>query len=234
MKKDKILIIDDEEHIVELIRYNLKNEGYEPLTAYSGKEGIVRAIEHKPSLILLDVMLPEMNGLKVCKTLRQTKETSNIPIIMLTAKSEEIDKIHGLEIGADDYITKPFSVRELLARIKAVLRRTSEKTITMETFIFRDVKVDFGKHLVSKDNKRIDLTLKEYELLETLIQNRGEVLKRDFLLDKIWGYEYVGETRTVDVHIRHLRKKLEDDDKNPEFIETVRGIGYRFHDFANE
>lgn len=233
MGKDRVLIIDDEEHIVELIRYNLENEGYDTLTAYNGKEGISLAEKYRPSLILLDVMLPEMNGLKVCKTLRQGKETQHIPIIMLTAKSEEIDKIVGLELGADDYITKPFSVRELLARIKAVLRRTYESK-PLEIFTFQEVTVDFGRHKVNKNGHRVDLTLKEYELLEILIKNQGEVLKRDFLLEKIWGYEYVGETRTVDVHIRHLRKKLEDDDKNPMFIETVRGIGYRFNDLSNE
>ncbi len=234
MSKDRVLIIDDEEHIVELIRYNLENEGYETLTAYNGKDGISLAVKFQPSLILLDVMLPEMNGLKVCKTLRQAKETLNIPIIMLTAKSEEIDKIVGLELGADDYITKPFSVRELLARIKAVLRRTTGEPKPLEVFTFQEVTVDFSHHKVKKSDQRVDLTLKEYELLEILIRNRGEVLKRDFLLEKIWGYEFVGETRTVDVHIRHLRKKLEDDDKNPVFIETVRGIGYRFNDLQNE
>ncbi len=234
MSKEKVLIIDDEEHIVELIRYNLENEGYETLMAYNGKEGISLAEKFQPNLILLDIMLPGMNGLKVCKTLRQIKETQNIPIIMLTAKSEELDKILGLELGADDYMTKPFSVRELLARIKAVLRRTSSESKEKEVYSFQDVIVDFGRHQVTKNEERVELTLKEYELLEMLIRSRGEVLKREILLEKIWGYEFVGETRTVDVHIRHLRKKLEDDDKNPVFIETVRGIGYRFNDKHHE
>lgn len=230
MTKDKVLIIDDEEHIVELIRYNLESAGYDAVEAYNGTDGIKAAKSEKPSLILLDVMLPMMDGLEVCRKLRKDDATKNIPIIMLTAKSEEIDKILGLELGADDYITKPFSVRELLARIKAVLRRTGTELEEATVFAFSDVIIDYNKHLVTKDNLKVDLTLKEYELLDILIKNRGKVLKRDLLLDKIWGYEYVGETRTVDVHIRHLRQKLEDDDKNPVFIETVRGIGYRFND----
>lgn len=230
MSKEKILIIDDEEHIVELIRYNLDNAGFETLEAYNGSDGFAMAKKAKPTLILLDVMLPGMDGLEVCKNLRASEHTKHIPIIMLTAKSEEIDKILGLELGADDYITKPFSVRELTARIKAVLRRMGSEQEEKATFSFADVQIDYGKHQVYKNGEKVDLTLKEYELLEILVKNRGKVLKRDLLLDKIWGYEYVGETRTVDVHIRHLRKKLENDDKNPEFIETVRGIGYRFND----
>lgn len=230
MIKDKVLIIDDEEHIVELIRYNLQSAGYDAVEAYNGADGIRLAKEEKPVLILLDVMLPVMDGLEVCRNLRRDDATKSIPIIMLTAKSEEIDKILGLELGADDYITKPFSVRELLARIKAVLRRTATEAEESTTYSFSDVVIDYDKHLVTKNNEKVDLTLKEYELLDILIKNRGKVLKRDLLLDKIWGYEYVGETRTVDVHIRHLRQKLEDDDKNPAFIETVRGIGYRFND----
>jgi len=230
MTKDKVLIIDDEEHIVELIRYNLENAGYDAVEAYNGVDGIKAAKNEKPTLILLDVMLPMMDGLEVCRKLRKDDTTKHIPIIMLTAKSEEIDKILGLELGADDYITKPFSVRELLARIKAVLRRTGSELEETSVFSFSDVMIDYDKHLVTKNNVKVDLTLKEYELLDILIKNRGKVLKRDLLLDKIWGYEYVGETRTVDVHIRHLRQKLEDDDKNPVYIETVRGIGYRFND----
>ncbi|MBO1263604.1 response regulator transcription factor [Proteiniclasticum sp. SCR006] len=230
MTKDKVLIIDDEEHIVELIRYNLENAGYDAVEAYNGVDGIKAAKNEKPTLILLDVMLPMMDGLEVCRKLRKDDTTKHIPIIMLTAKSEEIDKILGLELGADDYITKPFSVRELLARIKAVLRRTGSELEETSVFSFSDVTIDYDKHLVTKNNVKVDLTLKEYELLDILIKNRGKVLKRDLLLDKIWGYEYVGETRTVDVHIRHLRQKLEDDDKNPVYIETVRGIGYRFND----
>lgn len=230
MNKDKVLIIDDEEHIVELIKYNLESNGFDTVEAYNGMDGIRLAKEEKPSLILLDLMLPIMDGLDVCKNLRRDEDTRSIPVIMLTAKSEEIDKILGLELGADDYITKPFSVRELVARIKAVLRRSGSDTEETSTFSFADVLIDYDKHQVTKNNEKVELTLKEYELLEILIRNKGKVLKRDVLLDKIWGYEYVGETRTVDVHIRHLRQKLEDDDRNPVYIETVRGIGYRFND----
>jgi two-component system alkaline phosphatase synthesis response regulator PhoP len=233
MTKEKILIIDDEEHIVELIRYNLENAGYETVEAYNGIDGLSLAKKEKPSIILLDVMLPLMDGLEVCKNLRSSDQTKGIPIIMLTAKSEEIDKILGLELGADDYITKPFSVRELMARIKAVLRRSSTDVEDPVIFSFSDVVIDYDKHQVTKNDVKVDLTLKEFELLDILVKNRGKVMRRDILLDKIWGYEYVGETRTVDVHIRHLRQKLEDDDKNPKYIETVRGIGYRFNDLQS-
>ena len=233
MMKEKILIIDDEEHIVELIRYNLENAGYETAEAYNGVDGLSLAKTEKPTLILLDVMLPVMDGLEVCKNLRSSDQTKGIPIIMLTAKSEEIDKILGLELGADDYITKPISVRELMARIKAVLRRSASEAEESTVYSFSDVVIDYDKHQVKKNNQKVELTLKEYELLDILVKNRGKVMKRDVLLDKIWGYEYVGETRTVDVHIRHLRQKLEDDDKNPIYIETVRGIGYRFNDLES-
>ena len=172
-------------------------------------------------------MLPGMDGYDVCKEIRKESTLSKTPIIMITAKSEEFDKILGLELGADDYITKPFSIRELLARVKAVLRRTAMQ-YEEKACKFGNISINFEKHEVLKEDKKVDLTLKEFELLEILVKNKGRVMTREFLLDKIWGYEYIGETRTVDVHIRHLRKKLEDDDKNPKFIQTVRGIGYRF------
>ncbi|MCX7902982.1 MAG: response regulator transcription factor [Caloramator sp.] len=227
MAGEKILLIDDELHIIELLKYNLETNGYKVFYALNGREGLKLAVEKKPDLILLDVMLPEMDGFDVCKEIKKNEIISNIPIIMLTAKSEEFDKILGLELGADDYITKPFSVRELLARVKVVLRRNikEEKKNVVQ---IHDLKLDFDKHEVLKDGKKIDLTLKEFELLKLLILNKGKVLTRDFLLDKVWGYEYYGETRTVDVHVRHLRQKIEDDDKNPRYIETVRGIGYKF------
>lgn len=226
---ERILIIDDEPHIVELIRYNLESSGYAPLEAYSGPEGLEAARREQPDLILLDLMLPGMDGLEIMRQLRGDEKLKSVPIIMLTARSEEIDKVLGLEMGADDYITKPFSVRELNARIKALLRRaTVQEEEERDTFTFGDVTVDHLKYEVTKKRERVDLTLKEFELLEFLIKHRGNVLTRELLLEKIWGYEYVGETRTVDVHIRHLRQKLEEDDKNPYFIETVRGIGYRF------
>lgn len=231
---DKILIIDDEPHIVELIQYNLEGAGYTTFQAYNGNDGLVLAREELPDLVVLDLMLPGIDGLEVCKRLRSDEKLKSIPIIMLTAKSEEIDKILGLELGADDYITKPFSVRELTARVKALLRRTNINETMQNATSFGDVSVDYFKHEVKKNGQKVDLTLKEFELLEILIRNNGKVLTRDLLLDKIWGYEYVGETRTVDVHIRHLRKKLEADDKNPRYIETVRGIGYRFNDNPEE
>lgn len=226
---DKILIIDDEPHIVELIRYNLEGAGFETFQAYNGNQGLALAQTEVPDLVLLDLMLPGIDGLEVCRQLRSDERLKSIPIIMLTAKSAEMDKILGLELGADDYITKPFSVRELIARVKALLRRTNLYEGPQIIQRFGDVEIDREKHEVKKQGKRVELTLKEFELLEILMDNSDKVLARDILLEKIWGYEYVGETRTVDVHIRHLRRKLEEDDKNPRYIETVRGIGYRFN-----
>lgn len=228
MRADKILIVDDEEHIVELIKYNLESSGFEVLTADNGIDALKIAKNEVPQLVLLDIMLPGKNGSDVCKEIRKDLTISSMPVIMITAKSEEIDRILGLELGADDYITKPFSVRELVARIKAVLRRTTTKNID-NIFSVGNTTINFLKHEVLKDNKKVELTLKEFELLQMLVKNSGRVLTRDLLLEKIWGYEYIGETRTVDVHIRHLRKKIEDDDKNPKYIETIRGIGYRFN-----
>lgn len=227
MAGEKILVVDDELHIVELLKYNLEANGYKVDFSLNGKDGLNNSIEKKPDLILLDIMLPGMDGFDVCKELKKNKETQGIPIIMLTAKGEEFDKILGLELGADDYITKPFSVRELIARIKAVLRRNIKEEQD-EYLVFGDLTIFLDKHEVHKKGEKVDLTLKEFELLRLLIMNKGKVLTRDFLLDKVWGYEYYGETRTVDVHIRHLRQKIEDDDSNPRYVETVRGIGYKF------
>ncbi|MGN0027011.1 MAG: winged helix-turn-helix domain-containing protein, partial [Clostridium sp.] len=168
-------------------------------------------------------------GYDVCKAIRSDVNTKNISIIMLSAKGEELDKILGLELGADDYITKPFSIRELLARIKAILRRTKSLSESEEIYRCNDMCINFERREVTILDNKIDLTLKEFELLEILVKNRGKILTRETLLDKIWGYEYVGETRTIDVHIRYLRKKIEVDDKNPRFIETIRGVGYRFN-----
>lgn len=229
MAGEKILVIDDELNIVELLKYNLLLSGYKVLYALNGKEGLNLAADNKPDLILLDVMLPEMDGFDVCKEMKKNKEIENIPIIMLTAKGDEFDKILGLELGADDYITKPFSVRELLARIKVVLRRNLKEELT-DVISIGELTIYMDKHEVIKNGAKLELTLKEFELLKLLITNKGRVLTRDFLLDKIWGYEYYGETRTVDVHVRHLRQKIELDDANPEYIETVRGIGYKFKD----
>ena len=228
MANEKILVVDDEEHILELISFNLTNNGYKVIKANNGIDAVRLAIEEKPKLILLDLMIPGKDGYDVCREVRSNSEIRNIPIIMLTAKSEELDKILGLELGADDYITKPFSVRELLARVKAVLRRFSVVEPESSVLVFGNLKADFEKREIHVKDKKLDLTLKEFELLEILIRNKGKILTRDTLLDKIWGYEYIGETRTVDVHIRYLRKKVEEDDKNPKLIETIRGVGYRF------
>lgn len=227
MAEEKILIVDDEEHIRELIKFNLDNNGYKTICADNGLDALKMAKMQSPQLILLDVMLPGMDGYDVCKEIRRDNSISSTPIIMITAKGEEFDKVLGLELGADDYITKPFSIRELIARVKAILRRTTIKPID-NAYVFGSISIDFEKHEVIKGGLKIDLTLKEFELLQILIKNKGRVMTRDFLLDRIWGYEYIGETRTVDVHIRHLRQKIEDDDKTPKYIETIRGIGYRF------
>ena len=229
MANEKILVVDDEEHILELISFNLTNNGYKVIKANNGIDAVRLAIEEKPKLILLDLMIPGKDGYDVCREVRSNSEIRNIPIIMLTAKSEELDKILGLDLGADDYITKPFSVRELLARVKAVLRRFSVVEPESSVLVFGNLKADFEKREIHVKDKKLDLTLKEFELLEILIRNKGKILTRDTLLDKIWGYEYIGETRTVDVHIRYLRKKVEEDDKNPKLIETIRGVGYRFN-----
>ncbi|MBM6820367.1 response regulator transcription factor [Clostridium saudiense] len=229
MVNEKILVVDDEEHIAELISYNLTSNGYKVITANNGNDAVKLAVEEKPNLILLDLMIPGKDGYDVCKDVRSNSEIRNTPIIMLTAKSEELDKILGLELGADDYITKPFSVRELLARVKAVLRRFSISEPESNVLVFGNLTADFDKREILVNDKKLDLTLKEFELLEILIRNKGKILTRDTLLDKIWGYEYIGETRTVDVHIRYLRKKIELDDKNPKLIETIRGVGYRFN-----
>lgn len=228
MSDYKILVVDDEEHIQELLKFNLESSGYKVYCSGSGNDALKLVKTEKPDLILLDVMLPGMDGYDVCKEIRKDNSISNLPIIMITAKSEELDKILGLELGADDYLTKPFSLRELMARVKAVLRRTAIMPMD-KSYKFDNIIVDFEKHEVTKEGERIELTLKEFEVLEILIKNKGRVITRDFLLDKVWGYEYIGETRTVDVHIRHLRQKIEDDDKSPRYIETIRGVGYRFN-----
>lgn len=227
MTEKKVLIVDDEEHIRELIKFNLKKEGYDTEVAVSGVEALNLIKEIKFDLILLDLMLPEIDGLEVCRRIREDEETSDLPVMMITAKGEEFDKVLGLEIGADDYITKPFSIRELMARVKALLRRSNVKK-EKNIIKFGDVVVNFKTREVIKGTLSVELTLKEFELLKLLIKNKDNILTREFLLDKIWGYEYIGETRTVDVHIRHLRKKIESDDKNPKYIQTIRGVGYKF------
>ncbi len=228
MSYGKVLVVDDEEHIVELIKFNLEGNGYEVVEAYDGIKAIELSKEEKVDIVILDLMLPGVGGIEVCRSLRKNPDTEKIPIIMLTARSEETDKVLGLEIGADDYITKPFSVRELIARMKAVLRRSSDnKKEAKKVIKINDIIIDIEKHEVTRNNDKIELTLKEFELLRILAENRGKVLSRNMLLDEVWGYDYFGETRTVDVHIRHLRKKIEETDKSPKYIETIRGVGYK-------
>ncbi len=224
MDKIKILVVDDEQHILELLEYNLVENGYEVTTVDNGTKALELAAKGSFDLILLDVMLPEINGVEICKKLKHELNIDT-PVIMLTAKSEEIDKILGLELGADDYVTKPFSVRELLARIKAVTRRYEKKEEKTNQIQVYDILIDIDRHEVKCKDQLIDLTFKEFELLRTFAQNRGKVLTRDYLLDTIWGYDYIGETRTVDVHVRYLRKKIGDDESK--YIETIRGIGYK-------
>ena len=222
----KILIIDDEIHIVELLKFNLENNGYKVDYSYDGFDGYLKTKEFQPDLILLDWMLPNISGIDLLKKIRSDETLEQIPVIMLTAKNMEEDKLEGLEDGADDYITKPFSVKEVLARITSVLRRykyTSNEKI--EVLKADDIQVNVNKHIVNKNGQEIELTLKEFQILKLLIENKGNVLTRTFLLDKIWGYDYYGETRTLDVHIRHLRKKIGDNDSK--LIETVRGVGYK-------
>lgn len=225
--KEKILIIEDEKDIVKMLDYNFKKEGYRVISAYDGEEGLDLARREHPDLIILDLMLPGMDGWEVCKSLKKESKTTSIPIIMLTAKTQEVDKVVGLELGADDYVTKPFSPRELIARVKAVLRRVKEKDRLPEVLKIGDLTIDFSKIMITLKNKPIELTAKEFELLKTLIQARGRVLSRDYLLDTIWGFDHALEiqTRTVDVHIRTLRKKLKNEARR---IITVKNYGYRF------
>lgn len=231
MPSDTILAVDDEVHILELISFNLKAAGYHVVTALTGEEALKRCEVERPSLVLLDIMLPGIDGLEVCRRLKGDRMTSNIPIIMLTARGDEVDKILGLELGADDYITKPFSVRELAARVKSLLRRVApQQESEPQTLRSGDIMIDITNYEAFKGSEKLSLTLKEFELLKVLVLSRGKVLTRDFLLDRIWGYEYYGETRTVDVHIRHLRQKLGEEP----YIETVRGVGYRFVDREQE
>ncbi|MDD4954004.1 MAG: response regulator transcription factor [Candidatus Omnitrophica bacterium] len=225
--KEKILIIEDEKDIIKMLDYNLKKDGFRVASCRDGEEALDLAVSEHPDLILLDLMLPGMDGLEVCKTLKKEAKTSGIPIIMLTARAQEADKVVGLELGADDYVTKPFSPRELLARIKAVLRRAKDKEKLPQVLNIGDLKVDLSRIQVSIKDKPLELTAKEFELLTTLIKAKGRVLSRDYLLDTIWGFDHALEiqTRTVDVHIRSLRKKLKNQARN---IITVKNYGYRF------
>ena len=232
--KKKIIIVDDEKPIVEILTYNLHKEGYETIEAYDGEQAITLALTQKPDLILLDIMLPKVDGLTVCKRIRHT--LTNVPILILSAKDEEIDKILGLELGADDYITKPFSVRELMARVKANLRKSEViqdvEQVEEETeedgnkIEVGELKLDLDKYEVKVRGEVIDLTLREFEVLKYLANQPGQVVTRETLLEKVWGYEYYGDIRTVDVTVRRIREKIEKDTSNPKILITKRSVGY--------
>ncbi|MGA8943372.1 MAG: response regulator transcription factor [Thermoactinomyces sp.] len=228
----KILVVDDEASIVKLVQFNLKKEGFQVEIAYDGLMALDMVKQTNPDLVVLDLMLPKLDGLEVCRRLRQEKK--HLPILMLTAKTDELDKVLGLELGADDYMTKPFSPRELVARVKAILRRiealTGENRADENESLLSigHLEIDPDGYVVLKDEEEIDLTPKEFELLLYMANHRGKVLSRDQLLNAVWNYDYIGDSRIVDVHVSHLRDKIEPDSRNPVYIKTVRGIGYKF------
>ena len=233
MSSNKILVVEDDQTLLNVLKYNLAKEGYDVFTAADGLLALDVARSNKPDLMVLDIMLPRLDGFEVCRILRREMTT---PILMLTAKAEETDKVVGLELGADDYMTKPFSMREFLARVKAMLRRAemmkaaaspAQETIPSSIKV-GEIEVDLARHTVSRRGTVIDLSPKEFDLLAFLIKNREQVFSRDQLLEKVWGYDYAGDTRTVDVHVRWLRQKIESDPANPGHLLTVRGIGYKF------
>lgn len=215
----KILVIEDEENIASFVKMELVYEGYEVDNSYDGKEGLEKALNGKYDLIILDLMIPNLNGLEVCRRVRKVK---NIPIIMLTARDSVMDKVSGFQMGADDYVVKPFAIEELLARIEALLRRVNNSSESVNLIEFKDIVINIESRTVECNGKQINLTTKEYELLLYLVKNKNKVLTRDYLIEKIWGYDYDGENNVVDVYIRHLRSKLNKDD----YIQTVRGVGY--------
>jgi len=225
---DKVLVVEDDPNLRNTLKYNLEREGYGVVTAADGEAAIENALREKPDVIILDLMLPKMSGLEVCRVLRREM---TVPILMLTAKTEETDKIIGLEIGADDYMTKPFSLRELLARVRAMLRRSrmvetappGDKTLLK----INDLEIDLARHKVTRQGAALGLTPKEFDLLAFLARNRGFVFSREQLLEKVWGYDYAGNTRTVDVHVRWLRQKIEADPRQPRSLITIRGTGYK-------
>jgi len=222
----KILVVDDEKNITDILKFNLEKDGYEVIIAYDGKKGLEMALSENPELILLDIMMPYMDGFQVCKKVREKTQT---PIIMLTARAEEIDKVLGFELGADDYVVKPFGVRELMARVKANLRRTEPPEAGAGGPVaYGEITIDMNKYQVCRRDEVIDLTRREFELLRFLATQQTMVFSRETLLEKVWGYEYYGDVRTVDVTIRRLRSKIEDNPDKPRFILTKRGVGYYF------
>ena len=225
----RILIVDDEPLIVKGLKYSLESDGYETESAMDGEEAMTKFSAGQYDLILLDVMLPKMDGIEVCQRIR---ENSNVPIIMLTAKGEDMDKILGLEYGADDYMTKPFNILEVKARIKTIFRRTAmmQKESTQRMLTVRDMKINLNNRSVTIGSKEVNLTAKEFDLLQLFVSNRGKVFSREQLLETIWKYDYLGDLRTVDVHIRRLREKIEKEPSQPEYIFTKWGVGYYFTD----
>lgn len=228
----RVLVVDDEPAIVKLVQFNLAKEGFSVEVAMDGEQALTMVQNRAPDLIVLDLMLPKVDGLEVCRQVR--RQHSHIPILMLTAKSDEFDKVLGLELGADDYLTKPFSPRELTARVKAILRRMEavkeleEEQEQKKEIVVGDLKIDVEGYEIFKNGAVIDLTPKEFELLLYMVTHRGKVLSRDQLLNAVWNYDYIGDSRIVDVHVSHLREKIEEDSRNPVYIKTVRGIGYKF------
>lgn len=225
MSKMNVLIVEDDQDILQLLAYNIQSSGFDVLTSRDGIEALNIARRQLPSLVLLDLMLPGLDGFEVCKELKRDPETKNIPILMLTARGEEVDRIVGLELGADDYVVKPFSIRELILRIRAILRRAESEAGTESIWSYEELRVDFDGHKASVHGEEIALTATEFKLLVELVRSRGKVQSRDQLLDKVWGYHFEGYARTVDTHVRRLRQKL---DMYSDCIETVRGVGYRF------
>lgn len=223
----KILVIDDEEHILELLKFNLELSGFDVCVSTEANQTIELIGREKPDLLLLDWMLPKISGIDILKKIRQDEDIYDLPVIMLTAKNMENDKIQGLNVGADDYITKPFSIKELMARINTVLRRYRVSDKSQPVIEAGNIVLNTDQYKLTVDGLKVDLTRKEFELLKLIMENRGKVLKRDYLLEKVWGYEFYGETRTVDVHIRHLRKKLGLDETSENGIDTIRGLGYK-------
>ena len=222
----KILIADDEPNLLATLKFNFEKEGYSVLTATDGEEAVASIRQYHPDLLLLDLMLPRLNGMEVCRIVRRE---SSLPIIMLTAKTDEVDRVLGLEVGADDYVTKPFSIKELTARVRAQLRRASESPIQVaEVLTAGNIHLDVGKRLVTRAGTPLDLRPKEFDLLHALMRNKGRVLTRNQLLEAVWGYAAYGQTRTVDVHVGRVREHIETDPARPAHIITVRGVGYRF------